>query len=133
MVFVHPSIKTYMHEDICQQWTDHSPLRSTCQSINMVAILLHNSCFEPTLHIELNPFIPTVEPYRFHQQLMVNCIEESLNVQVNSEVMVECVLACLCYRLMTISEWSIPKRTVVKKWLYYAFQMRFYYLLRYTV
>src|SRR5690606_7664841 len=67
--------------------------------------------------------------YSFHQQLLIYGIKKTLDVKINGPAMCESIACCRLYCLMTVSLGTISKRTVMKLWLYYTFQMSLYHLL----
>ena len=58
----HPEVKRVVHEEIGQDWTNHSALRRTAASLNHGSIFLHHGCLEPSFDVQQRPLTRYVFP-----------------------------------------------------------------------
>jgi len=80
MFLRHPSIKSIVQEQICQQRADDSALRRALLTREQLAIVLLHRRLQPALDVENNPLLLGVFLDRPYQQIVWDVVEKALDV-----------------------------------------------------
>ena len=83
---LHPKIERIVKKEIRQHGTDDSPLRRPSLSVNQSPIRDAYGRPQPPFKVEQNPWAVRVPPHRSHQEVPIDLIEETLDVEVEHPV-----------------------------------------------
>jgi hypothetical protein len=83
---LHPEIERIVEKEIRQHGADNSPLRGTAPSVNQVPIRHAHGRPQPPFKVEQNPWAVRVPSHSPHQEVPIDFIEETLDVEVEHPV-----------------------------------------------
>src|SRR5665213_1921545 len=84
---LHPEIERIMKKEVRQHGTDNSALRGSALPGNQGPIRHTHGRSQPPFKVEQNPWAFRVPPHRSHQEVPIDLIEETLDVEVEHPVM----------------------------------------------
>ena len=88
MVLAHPAIERIVKKEISQDGADNSRLEGSLSSrLTRVPSGMLTGALQPSFDVQQHPWAVGVSPHRSHQQIPVDVIEETLDVEVEHPVM----------------------------------------------
>ncbi len=77
-----PMIKRIMHEQVCQQWANNSPLWRSFYARTLLTFIFNRS-LKPTFDVQQYPRFPDVMFHCSHDEFMIQIIEKTFDIQIN--------------------------------------------------
>ena len=97
VVLPHPHIERIVQEEIRQERADYSSLWGPLLPTALSAVSHLNRRSQPPFDIEHHPFTVGMFPYRPHQEVMIDCIKETLDIEIKHPVVTPAPLPCHSY------------------------------------
>lgn len=82
----YPDIKCVVHEQVHQKRTDHSSLRSSETAAFQLSFFRKSGSFEPAFQIEDRPFQFHVFMHGTHEEVVVDMIKGSFDIELDHPV-----------------------------------------------
>jgi len=123
----HPHVKGIVQKQICQQGTTDAALRRALLTLRDAALLILRWRFQPPFDVEHDPRVFCVFLHRPHQQIMVNVVEETLDVQVDDPVRFPASLPSLPHRFQCRLPRAIPIGIRMEERVHRRFQSRLHH------
>jgi hypothetical protein len=80
------SWRTIVQKEIGKHWADHAPLRGAASTRFVPTILHFHRRLQPSFNVQKNPWHAAVLSDRPHEQLVVNVVEQSFDVELDNPV-----------------------------------------------
>ena len=75
-----PRVERVVHEQVSKERADYPSLWSAFVPLYLVPVFVNHRGFQPSFHIEKNPFLLYMVLQCFHCKLMIHVVKESLDV-----------------------------------------------------
>src|SRR5699024_5197824 len=95
-VFLHPTIKHFVQVEVRQQWADHAALWCSFFSLLDITAWQLHSGGDPTLDIEVVPWIIGCLRNKTLELIVIQIIKESFDVQINDP----CIVPAIDFRCL---------------------------------
>jgi len=86
MLGLNPSIKRVVKKEIGQQRANNTPLRSTARSRHQLSGLPLQRTLQAAFNVESRPWLLNVLFYRPNQELVVDCVKEGFQVNIDDPI-----------------------------------------------
>ena len=104
---LHPLVERIVKKEIRQHGTDDSPLRGPSFPVNQGPVRHAHRRPQPPFQVEQNPWAVRVPPHGSHQEVPIDLIEETLDVQIEHPVISPATLPSLDEGIMRRLPWPI--------------------------
>src|SRR3981081_1731586 len=81
-----PEVERVMHEQIREKWADYTTLRGTTRTLHPRSILEFHRRRQPSFDVEQRPFALHVLPDSPQQELVINIVEQTFDIELQNPV-----------------------------------------------